>query len=194
MTAAKPAVVIVGAGPAGVRAAQTLVTAGLVAPAQRVVVVDESAQSGGQIYRRQPASFTRPASALYGFEAARATGVHEAFEALKTQIDYWPSSLVWNAQGQALDVLDGASGSSRTLAYSHLIIATSATDRVLPFEGWTLPGVFSMGGAQVALKYQGCAIGKKPVLVGTGPLLYSARASEILRHCDACRGKAFRSS
>ena len=41
-----------------------------------------------------------------------------------------------------------------------------------PFAGWTLPGVFTLGGAQVALKSQGCAIGERVVFMGTGPLLY----------------------
>ena len=39
-------VLIVGAGPAGIRAAQRLVAAGL-----HPVVVDEGARAGGQIYR-----------------------------------------------------------------------------------------------------------------------------------------------
>ena len=41
-----------------------------------------------------------------------------------------------------------------------------------PCPGWTLPGVFTLGGAQVALKFQGCAIGQRVVFIGTGPLLY----------------------
>ena len=48
-------VVVVGAGPAGTRAAERLVQAGL-----HPVVVDEGRASGGQIYRRQPAGFRRP--------------------------------------------------------------------------------------------------------------------------------------
>jgi NADPH-dependent 2,4-dienoyl-CoA reductase/sulfur reductase-like enzyme len=59
-----------------------------------------------------------------------------------------------------------------TLPYSQLIVATGATDRVLPFPGWTLPGVYTLGAAQVALKFQGCAIGSRVVFAGTGPLLY----------------------
>ena len=42
----------------------------------------------------------------------------------------------------------------------------------MPFPGWTLPGVYTLGGAQIALKSQGCAIGRRCVFVGTGPLLY----------------------
>jgi NADPH-dependent 2,4-dienoyl-CoA reductase/sulfur reductase-like enzyme len=56
--------------------------------------------------------------------------------------------------------------------FSHLIIASGAVDRVLPLPGWTLPGVYTLGAAQVALKAQGCAIGRRVVLAGTGPLLY----------------------
>ena len=157
--------VIVGAGPAGVRAAQTLVRHGL-----RPVVLDESARWGGQIYRQPPAHFQRSKKALYGFDAGRAESVHAAMAALLPHIDYQPDTLVWNAEGGKLDVL--RHGQTATVDYTQLILATGATDRVLPVPGWTLPGVFSLGGAQVALKFQGCAIGRQVVLMGTGPLLY----------------------
>ena len=166
-TSSKPAIVIVGAGPAGVRAAQTLVGQGL-----RPIVIDEAPQSGGQIYRRQPDGFKRAAQALYGFETSSARAIHASFDTLIDRIDYHPNSLVWNAQGRSLDVLHSPTGVSRNVPYTHVILATGATDRVLPFEGWTLPGVFTLGGAQVALKYQGCSVGNSPVLIGTGPLLY----------------------
>jgi NADPH-dependent 2,4-dienoyl-CoA reductase/sulfur reductase-like enzyme len=63
-------------------------------------------------------------------------------------------------------------GVSRRVGYDGLVLATGATDRVLPVPGWTLPGVFTLGGAQVALKAQGCAIGSRVVFLGAGPLLY----------------------
>src|SRR5690606_33945093 len=59
-----------------------------------------------------------------------------------------------------------------TLSFSHILLATGATDTILPLPGWTLPGVFTLGGSQIALKYQGCAIGRRVVFAGTGPLLY----------------------
>ena len=79
---ADPRLIIIGAGPAGVRAAETLVDAGL-----RPIVVDEGARDGGQIYRRQPEGFTRPQSALYGSETARAQALHTTFDRLKGQIE-----------------------------------------------------------------------------------------------------------
>ena len=159
--------VIVGAGPAGIRAAQTLAAHGV-----RPVLIDEAARGGGQIYRRPPAHFQRTPATLYGTEAARATALHGTLDGLHAQIDYQPDSLVWNAQGGLLDVLHGPTQTTRTVPYGQLIVASGATDRVLPLPGWTLPGVYTLGGAQVALKFQGCAIGSRVVLMGTGPLLY----------------------
>lgn len=159
---------IVGAGPAGVRAAQTLVAHGL-----RPVVIDEAPRAGGQIYRRPPAGLAqRTARTLYGFESKRADALHQAFDALRGRIDHRPDSLVWNAQDHQLDVLHNPTRGTSRVPYSHLIVATGATDRVLPVPGWTLPGVYTLGGAQVALKFQGCAIGRRVVFMGTGPLLY----------------------
>ncbi len=161
------AAVIVGAGPAGIRAAQTLLAHGV-----QSIVIDEASKAGGQIYRRQPDGFTRAAQDLYGFEAARATALHSSFDELKARIDYRPDTLVWNAQGYTLDLLHQPSRTVDTVRWRDVVVATGATDRVLPIPGWTLPGVYTLGGAQVALKFQGCAIGDAVVFAGTGPLLY----------------------
>lgn len=158
-------IVIVGAGPAGIRAAQTLVAYGL-----QPCLIDESLRGGGQIYRRQPENFKRSAKALYGFEASKAQAVHSTLDRLATDIDYRPETLVWNAESQTLDTL--CNGVAAQVPYKHLIVATGATDRILPVPGWTLPGVYSLGAAQIALKFQGCAIGERVVFAGSGPLLY----------------------
>lgn len=159
--------VIVGAGPAGIRAAEVLAQAG-VTP----IVIDEAPKPGGQIYRQQPDGFTRAADALYGFEHRKASALHHTANTLITsgRIDYRPETLVWDADDQYLYVT--CHGKHDSIPYDRLILATGATDRVLPFEGWTLPGVYTLGGAQIALKYQGCAIGNTVVMAGTGPLLY----------------------
>lgn len=157
--------VIVGAGPAGMRAAEQLVAAG-----QRPIVIDEALRFGGQIYRQPPAAFQRERRDLYGFEAGKAAAVLDRFATLLPQIDYRPNTLVWQVEGQALQLL--CEGRDETLAFDALILATGATDRMLPFPGWTLPGVYTLGAAQVALKYQACLIGPRVVFAGTGPLLY----------------------
>ncbi len=160
--------VIVGAGPAGVRAAAILVEAGL-----RPVVLDEGFRAGGQIYRQPPVDDGRGYRARYGSEASRARSVHETFDGLSGAIDYRPETLVWNVSrqgGNRLDVL--SAGAHYQLAFTHLLLTTGATDRVLPFSGWTKPGVYTLGAAQTALKAQGCTVGQRVVFMGSGPLLY----------------------
>jgi NADPH-dependent 2,4-dienoyl-CoA reductase/sulfur reductase-like enzyme len=162
-----PAPVVVGAGPAGIRAAQTLVEHGL-----RPAVIDESPCAGGQIYRQQPPNFQRTPRQLYGFESEAAKAVHATFAQIAERIDYRPNELVWGADARALELWNSNQQTFSRVPWQQVIIATGATDRILPFPGWTLPGVYSLGGAQVALKYQGCAIGRQVVLAGSGPLLY----------------------
>ncbi|MFM0325691.1 FAD/NAD(P)-dependent oxidoreductase [Caballeronia glebae] len=162
-------VIVIGAGPAGVRAAQALVEAGL-----RPVVIDESRRDGGQIYRRQPDGFSRTYETLYGTEAPRARALHESFDALRPKIDYVPDTLVWNIEPNAVHTVSGAR--HRRIAFDALIICSGATDRLMPVPGWHHAGAYSLGGAQVALKSQGCAIGSRVVMIGTGPLLYLVAA------------------
>ena len=75
-----PRIVIVGAGPAGIRAAATLVGAGL-----HPVVIDEGHRAGGQIYRRPLAGFTRTPEQLYGSEAVKACALHALFDRLAAE-------------------------------------------------------------------------------------------------------------
>lgn len=165
MAEALPPPVIVGAGPAGVRAAERLAEAGL-----SPVVIDENPAAGGQIYRRPPAGLGRDARALYGSEAAKAEAVHAAFARLAPRITHLPGTMVWNIRPGALHTLrDGQLGQ---VPFRDVILATGAMDRVIPIPGWTLPGVYSMGGAQIALKAQGAGIGRRVVFIGTGPLLW----------------------
>nr|GFA75569.1 hypothetical protein [Tanacetum cinerariifolium] len=151
--------VIIGAGPAGIRAAQTFLAHGL-----RPCLVDEGLRGGGQIYRRQPENFKRSAKALYGFEAAKAQAVHATLDQLRADIDYRPETLVWNAEARVLDTL--CNGRAGQIPFKHLLVATGATDRILPVPGWTLPGVYSLGAAQIALKFQGCSIGQRVEIEG----------------------------
>ena len=161
----QPRVIVIGAGPAGVRCAQTLVEAGL-----RPIVVDENRRDGGQIYRRQPDTFTRPYAKLYGTEAERAQALHASFDVLRTKVDYMPETLAWNISEGNVHVT--CNGRTRALPYDALVICSGATDRLMPVKGWHYAGTYSLGASQIALKAQACAIGRQVVFMGTGPLLY----------------------
>lgn len=158
-------VVIVGAGPAGVRAAEVL---------QRyrynVTIVHEGPSAGGNIYRRQPPGFTRPSQELYGSEAIKADRIHETYDRLMGSVEVKANATVLNVYDGK--ILAQSHAGLEEISYDKLLIATGAMDRVIPLPGWTLPGVYTLGGSQIALKHQACAIGSKVVFFGTGPLLY----------------------
>jgi NADPH-dependent 2,4-dienoyl-CoA reductase/sulfur reductase-like enzyme len=160
-----PRIVIVGTGPAGVRAAEALVECGV-----RPVIVEEGQRDGGQIYRRQPAGFTRPYEKLYGTEAAKARALHETFDALRPHVDHRTETLAWNVTDGVLHV--AREGQAATLPFDALIVCSGATDRLMPVPGWHRAGCYSLGAAQIALKAQACAIGARTVFLGSGPLLY----------------------
>jgi NADPH-dependent 2,4-dienoyl-CoA reductase/sulfur reductase-like enzyme len=172
---AAPRVVIIGAGPAGVRCAEAFVEAGL-----KPTVVDEGRRDGGQIYRRQPAHFSRSYTALYGTEAGRAEALHTCFDKLRTQIDYLPQTLAWNISEGKVHLMhqDGAPRAA-SLPYDILVLCTGATDRLMPTPGWEYAGTYSLGAAQVALKSQAVAVGRNIVFMGSGPLLYLVASQYI---------------
>lgn len=158
-------VIVVGAGPAGVRAAETLLAKGI-----KPILIDEAVRGGGQIYRRPPPSFTRTYKDLYGSEARKAEALHRAAEGLRGRLDYRPDTLAWNLRPGTLHTITGTCADE--IPFRAIIITSGATDRILPCPGWTLPGVFTLGASQILLKAQGSAIGRSVVFMGTGPLLY----------------------
>lgn len=171
---AQPRVVIIGAGPAGVRCAEAFVEAGL-----KPTIIDEGRRDGGQIYRRQPANFSRSYTVLYGTEAGRAEALHASFDKLRGQVDYLPQTLAWNiSEGRVhLTHNDGTHASS--VAYDILVLCTGATDRLMPTPGWEYAGTYTLGAAQVALKSQAVAVGRRIVFLGSGPLLYLVASQYI---------------
>lgn len=160
-------VVVIGAGPAGIRAALALVSSGV-----RPTVIDEGFASGGQIYRRPPFGLdgTRSPQKLYGFESEKATRLHRNFDRLHDQLSYHPESTIWSVDQSRVSFV--SAGKTTHVQWDKIILATGAMDRIIPLKGWTFPGAYSLGASQIALKAQAVGIGKRVVFFGTGPLLY----------------------
>lgn len=163
------AVAIIGGGPAGMRAAETLAAHGL-----RPLLLDEAPQSGGQGYRRPAPGLDLDMPRLLGAQHGAHARLHADFAAVAGRIDYRPGALVFAVEPGRLHLL--RDGRAQVVAYERLIVASGATDRVAPLPGWTLPGVVSLGGAQLALKDQGCLIGPRVAFAGSSPLLLLAAA------------------
>lgn len=63
------------------------------------------------------------------------------------------------------------------IRYQKLILCNGARELLLPFPGWTLPGVTGAGGLQAQIK-QGLAIrGERVAIAGSGPLLLAVANS-----------------
>jgi len=135
-------IAVLGAGPAGLAAATAARRAGA-----RVTLVDSNPRAGGQFWRHRVSDDGPPVPA----------------------VDFRPGHVIWHIERTA----DGFTvhtghGELRTRT---VIIATGAYDRQLPFPGWTLPGVYTAGGAQALLKGDGVVVGDRVVVAGTGPFL-----------------------
>jgi NADPH-dependent 2,4-dienoyl-CoA reductase/sulfur reductase-like enzyme len=61
-----------------------------------------------------------------------------------------------------------------------VIAATGARELVIPFPGWTLAGVMTLGASQVLTKAHKVLPGKRVLLAGSGPLLLPT-ANELIR-------------
>jgi len=160
-------IAVVGAGPAGVRAVEILTAAG-----HRPIWIDEAPDGGGRIYQRPPEALRRDAKELYGFESKKAQALHACLDRLKPKADWRPETLVWHIHSGRKALYTLRCGTHETVEYDAVLLCTGAMDRVIPVSGWTRPGVTTLGAAQIALKTQGCSIGRRVAFLGTGPLLW----------------------
>jgi len=164
-------VIVVGAGPAGLAAASEAAHAGL-----DVLLADENAGPGGQIYR---GITTTPVSDRGILGNDYWSGMALVVEAKASGVTIVQGATVWSLDPE-LQLGISISGVSRLLKARRVVIATGAMERPFPIPGWTLPGVMTAGAAQTMLKSSGLLPTGKTVLVGTGPLLLLL-AAQILR-------------
>jgi len=154
-------VLVVGAGPAGLAAAEAAATAGA-----SVLLVDERGKAGGQYFKQPGNGFAVDEAVLDSqflegralFDAAVAAGVRFLFGAT-----------VWGTFGrEEVGVL--YEGRSVLVQAKRLILSPGAYERALPVPGWTLQGVLTTGAAQTFLRAYQTAPGKRVLVAGNGPL------------------------
>lgn len=172
--------VVIGAGPAGLTAALAAAARGV-----GVTLVDSAPQAGGQFYRQ-----TAP-----GLGARRPQALHHqwrTWERLRDglaahiaagRVTHLTDHHVWFVERQS-GTTDRAPASFTvhallgpeqeepvTVHADAVLLATGGYEKVLPFPGWTRPGVVTAGGAQAMLKGGLVLPGRTAVVAGTGPLL-----------------------
>ena len=157
------ALAIVGAGPAGLSAAIAAAKCGL-----RPVVIDENPLPGGQIYRQLPREFKVERSEALGLTYEK--GQRLLARAYDANIELKLGTTVWGLFDPLTLGLE-CDGKAESMQCGALVLATGGYDRAIPFPGWTLPGVMTLGGAQTLVKSQRMLPGKKIILSGSGPFL-----------------------
>ena len=156
------ALVIIGAGPAGLAAAVVAAEHGL-----DVALLDEQPAPGGQIYRAAESIPARRAE-LLGSEYRRGRELVAAFR--DSGVAYFPDTQVWSlSPRREIGLLQGETPAMITA--DQVLLASGALERPLPFPGWTLPGVMQAGAAQILFKSHGIVPDDGAVLAGSGPLL-----------------------
>ncbi len=161
-------VAVVGAGPAGLAAAEAAAERGLGA-----VVVDAFDRPGGQ-YHMQP---SRPDS-VFETTAQVVEGRAAAERAAAAGVTMLGGTEVWGVFDRfTLHARDRAGALS--VGARALVVASGAHDRTAAFPGWTLPGVMTPGAAQRLAKTSGMAPGRRSLLAGSGPFLLSVAGAVL---------------
>ncbi|AMZ70181.1 MULTISPECIES: NAD(P)/FAD-dependent oxidoreductase [Pseudomonas] len=167
---------IIGAGPAGMAAALAAASSGA-----RIVLLDDNPLPGGQIWRDGPQA-----------------NLHSAARRLREQLQtcanvrcHAGTRVIACAADKTLLVEDAERGWQ--ISYERLILCTGARERLLPFPGWTLPGVTGAGGLQALIKGGLPVRGERLVIAGSGPLLLASAATakhqgaQVLRIAEQAR-------
>lgn len=153
-------VLIIGAGPAGLAAALAVGES-----RKKIVILDDNPLPGGQIWRDGP-GVKLPVLARHYRQAVEALDNLTWLKATKVVAQSGPQQLLYE---NAL--------SCGTISYQQMILCCGARELLLPFPGWTLPGVTGAGGLQAQIKNGLVVKNQKVAIAGSGPLLLAVADS-----------------
>ena len=152
--------IVVGAGPSGLSAAIEAAKKGL-----EVVVFDENEKPGGQLFKQIHKFFgsKEHKAKIRGFrigedllKEADAVGVKVVLNA--TVCGMYQDREITVRIGEQIHHYKGDA----------IIIATGASENMVTFPGWTLPGVIGAGAAQTMMNLHGVKPGSKILMLGSG--------------------------
>ncbi|EOQ12877.1 NAD(P)/FAD-dependent oxidoreductase [Bacillus cereus] len=153
-------VIIIGAGPAGLSASISCARFGL-----KVLVIDEFMKPGGRLLGQL---HQEPTGEWWnGIEESKR--LHEEAESLSVHIRCGVS--VYNLDRDENNWF--VHTNIGTLEAPFVLLATGAAEYSIPLPGWTLPGVMSIGAAQVMTNVHRVQVGKKGIIIGANILSFA---------------------
>ena len=164
--------IVIGAGPAGISAAITASRHGL-----KVTLIDDAPIAGGQIYRATPKEWTQNASSSAYQDLDDGNALRDLLS--NSNVTHLTNHAVW-AVAPGFQVRAVSVSKEIKLSAKKLIVCSGVTERILPFPGWTTPGVIGLAASTNLLKSQQILPGREPVIAGSGPLLYAVANAIIV--------------
>ncbi|MBL3888241.1 NAD(P)/FAD-dependent oxidoreductase [Bacillus cereus] len=153
-------VIIIGAGPAGLSASISCARFGL-----KVLVIDEFMKPGGRLLGQL---HQEPTGEWWnGIKESKR--LHEEAESLSVHIRCGVS--VYNLDRDEHNWF--VHTNIGTLEAPFVLLATGAAEYSIPLPGWTLPGVMSIGAAQVMTNVHRVQVGKKGIIIGANILSFA---------------------
>ena len=152
--------IVIGAGPAGLSAAIEAASAGM-----RVIVFDENARPGGQLFKQIHKFFGSKdhKAKERGFRIGE--GLLTEAETAGVEVALQATVMGIYENREVTVMMDDKVEHFKT---DGIVIATGASENMVPFRGWTLPGVIGAGAAQTMMNIHGVRPGSKVLMVGSG--------------------------
>ncbi|TFB08270.1 FAD-dependent oxidoreductase [Candidatus Atribacteria bacterium MT.SAG.1] len=157
-------IAIIGGGPAGLSAAIYAAFLGA-----KVTLIDDGLESGGQL--------TKQTHKFFGSEKqfAGIRGIEIAKKMIQDIKEYDHIEEITNAtvtgyhEDEVITIVQGVNGDIlKKLKAKRIIVATGASENILPFVNNDLPGVYGAGAVQTLMNLYGVVPGNNILMVGAG--------------------------
>lgn len=160
MTPLRYELIVIGAGPAGLSAAIEAAKHGI-----KPIVFDENAKPGGQLFKQIHKFFgsKEHKAKIRGFKI----GEELLAEAEKYGVEVVLNATVIGLYGEK-EVTVKVGEEVRHYKGDSVLVATGASENMVNFKGWTLPGVIGAGAAQTMMNLHHIKPGNKILMLGSG--------------------------
>jgi len=173
-------IVIIGGGFSGLVAADILSGKGL-----SILFIDENNYLGGQLLRRIPQKLGKYLK--YKPDKIKKYGFNLAKKVYESDVEIALNSRVIGIYKDKELLVEVEENQVFNVKAEVVLFATGARERFLPFKGWTLPGVYSTGMAQIMMKTSGVLPGRDVVISGSGMFLFAV-GYELLKNGSKVKG------